>query len=361
MSDALATDLLHAEKHVSSARLSASAPPSHGPPGRSVRTSRLLTCVAAGALVGLGYVAFDVLAESRIGHGTLTGLLASVHAIVDRVSPVVVGAMLGLSAYTLLLRKDLAVAEAAASRSEALRGRLLKVERDQAIWVLAATVLHELNNPLHALGLLLDEYASEPSEGRRAELVERVRVHADRARQHLAVLRSLRGRTEPNLQRIALGDVVRSLAADLGAIAREDRIEVRTECDPAIEARADATYVRTILENLVDNSLSALRSAGGGTITVRLRSEQDRAVVSLTDDGPPIDEEARDHLFEPLRSTKVQGLGLGLPIARALARTMQGDLTLEATDGKVFRLELPMHRDRVGAEGRARGETAGGA
>jgi signal transduction histidine kinase len=319
----------------------------HGPQGRSVRDSRLLTCVAVGTFVGLAYVAFDVLAESRIGHGTLTGLLASVHALVDRVSPVVVGAMLGLSAYTLVLRKDLAAAEAAASRSEALRGRLLKVERDQAIWVLAATVLHELNNPLHALGLLLDEYGCEPSERQRAELVERVRVHADRARQNLAVLRSLRGRTEPNLQQIDLADIVRSLAADLGEIAREDGIEVRAECDPAIEAQADATYVRTILENLVDNSLCALRGSGGGKISVRLRSERDRAVVLITDDGPPIDDEARDHLFEPLRSTKTQGLGLGLPIARALARAMRGDLTLEAAEGKMFRLELPMHRDRL--------------
>jgi two-component system sensor kinase FixL len=303
-------------------------------------------------------VAFDVLAESRIGHGTLTGLLANVHALVDRVSPVVVGAMLGLAAYTLVLRKDLAAAEAAASRAEALRGRLLKVERDQAIWVLAATVLHELNNPLHALGLLLDEYSCEPSERRRAELVERVRVHADRARQHLAVLRSLRGRTEPNLQQIALGDVVRALAADLGEIAREDGIEVRAECDPAVEARADATYVRTILENLVDNSLCALRGAGGGRISIRLRSEQDRAIVSITDDGPPIEDDARDHLFEPLRSTKTQGLGLGLPIARALARAMRGDLTLEAAEGKMFRLELPMHRDRLRAADDAPSSTA---
>jgi two-component system sensor kinase FixL len=324
-----------------------------------VRDSRLLTCVAVGAFVGVAYVAFDVLAESRIGHGTLTGVLANVHALVDRVSPVVVGAMLGLSAYTLVLRKDLAAAEAAASRSEALRGRLLKVERDQAIWVLAATVLHELNNPLHALGLLLDEYGCEPSEQKRAELVERVRVHADRARQHLAVLRSLRGRTEPNLQQIALADVVRSLAADLGEITREDGIEVRAECDPAIEARADATYVRTILENLVDNSLCALRGSGGGRISIRLRSEQDRAIVSITDDGPPIDDDARDHLFEPLRSTKTQGLGLGLPIARALARAMSGDLTLEAAEGKMFRLALPMHRDRLCAADDPPSSTAG--
>jgi signal transduction histidine kinase len=64
--------------------------------------------------------------------------------------------------------------------------------------------------------------------------------------------------------------------------------------------------------------------------------------VRVSDDGPPLDAAARDTLFEPLGSTKTQGLGLGLPIARALARAMRGDLFLEEADQKAFRLELPL-------------------
>ena len=64
-------------------------------------------------------------------------------------------------------------------------------------------------------------------------------------------------------------------------------------------------------------------------------------MVRVLDDGPPLDAAARATLFEPLRSTKTQGLGLGLPIARALARAMRGDLVLEEADHKAFRLELP--------------------
>lgn len=314
-----------------------------------VRDSRLLGCVVAGALVGLLYAVIDGFSESRLEHGTLTGFLANAHVLVDRASPVVVGVTLGLAAYALLVRKDLASAQAAASRAEALRRSLLKVERDQAIWVLAATVLHELNNPLHALGLLLDEHAVERDEGRRAALVERVRLQADRARHHLAVLRSLRGRGEPNLERVALDGIVRSLAEDVGELAKDEGISVRAECDAGVEVRADATYVRTILENLIDNSLCVLRAGAGGSISVRLSAESSVAVVCVSDDGPPLDAEARGHLFEPLRSTKTHGLGLGLPIARALARAMRGDLTLESGSGKSFRLELPLARDGAGA------------
>jgi signal transduction histidine kinase len=309
---------------------------------RVLRDVRLIASVVAGALVGLGYVAFDVLSETRIEHGTLTGVLASVHSVVDRSSPVIVGVLLGVFVHSIFLRRDLARAEAAASRADALRTRLLKVERDQAIWVLAATVLHELNNPLHALGLLLDEHTTERDEMQRADLIERARAHAGRARQHLATLRSLRGLAEPDVEPFSLGQLVRSLAEDMGALAKEDGISVRAEHGLDVEARGDATYVRTILENLVDNSLCAIRDGGGHEITVRLRAEAERAVVYVVDDGPPIDDEAQGHLFEPLRSTKTHGLGLGLPIARALARAMDGDLTLG--NGKSFRLELPLKR-----------------
>lgn len=307
-----------------------------------MRDTRLLACVAAGALLGLGYAVIDGFSEARLEHGTLTGMLAHAHVLVDRASPVIVGVLLGLAAYALLVRKELATAQATASRAEALRRSLLKVERDQAIWVLAATVLHELNNPLHALGLLLDEHAVERDEGRRAELVERVRSQADRARHHLAVLRALRGRGEPNLERVSLDAVVRSLAEDVGELAKDEGIRVHATCDAAVEVRADATYVRTILENLVDNSLCVLRAEGGGSISVRLTADAAVAVVSVSDDGPPLDAEARAHLFEPLRSTKTHGLGLGLPIARALARALRGDLTLESGEKKSFRLELPL-------------------
>jgi signal transduction histidine kinase len=311
----------------------------------AVRDARLLACVASGALVGLAYALVDSFSEARLEHGTLTGVLAHLHVLIDRASPVIVGVLLGLAAYALFVRRELAAAEATALRAEALRRRLLKVERDQAIWVLAATVLHELNNPLHALGLLLDEHALERDETRRLELVERVRVHAERARHHLAVLRSLRGRGEPKLERVSLGPIVRALAEDVGELAKDDGISVRVASNASVEARVDATYLRTILENLIDNSLCVLRDQGGGSISVRVAAEGDRAVVCVADDGPAIDTEARAHLFEPLRSTKARGLGLGLPIARALARAMRGDLTLEGGAGKLFRLELPLERE----------------
>jgi len=308
---------------------------------------RFVAYVGLGALAGAAYVLFDIVAEARIGSGTLTGALARAHAVVDHSFPVLVGALLGVCAHYFRLRAQLFVAQEAAARAEALRVRLHKVERDQAVWVLVAAVLHELNNPMHALGLLLDEVAAlderkEEDGARRGDLVARARAQTERALTHLRTLRSMRGLGEPELERIALDRVIAAVVDDMRSVAAEDGLLVRAECGSAVLASADPAYVRTIVENLVDNSLHALRAGGGGCVTVRVERENGRAVVRVHDDGPPLDAIARASLFEPLRSTKTNGLGLGLPIARALARAMRGDLSLEETQRKAFRLELPL-------------------
>jgi len=308
------------------------------------RDFRLATSVAVGLSLGAIYVVFDLLSESRLRDGTLTGVLAGAHAAIDHTLPFFAGGLLGVSAHYLRLRTELAAARDAASRGEALRERLQKIERDQAIWVLAAAVLHELNNPLHALGLLLDELAGETDTTRARDLTQRARAQTDRALSQLQVLRSMRGLGEPELEPVSLDRVIRSLASDVGSLAREDELAVRFECDTVVLANADATYVRTILENLVANSLHSLRSQGHGVITIRLGADAGHAVVHVQDDGPPFAAGVQSALFEPLRTTKTEGLGLGLPIARALARAMRGDLFLDDAASKSFRLELPLLR-----------------
>ena len=298
--------------------------------------------VLLGVLAGATYVGFDLVSEAKLTSGTLTGTLAGAHYLVDHLIPVLAGGLIGLSIYQLRLRARLAAAEEAAGRAEALRARLLKVERDQAVWVLAAAVLHELNNPLHALGLLLDEYqACADDSAQRAELVERAHAQVRRALAHLETLRSMQGSGEPDAQPIALDRVLDALAADVSALG-ETAVLVRADCPGQVMVNADAGYLRAILENLLDNSLHSLRAAAGGVVTLRLSTEADRAIVHVVDDGPQLEPSVRATLFDPLRTTKSHGLGLGLPIARALARAMHGELSLESAAAKSFRLELPL-------------------
>jgi signal transduction histidine kinase len=305
------------------------------------RDPRLFVYAAVGLFAGVLYVAFDSAAEARLATGTLIGHFAQLHRLIDRSFPILAGGLLGLCLYQLRLSARLAAAEEAASRAEALRVRLQKVERDQAVWVVVAAVLHELNNPLHALGLLLDELSSEAEPSRQTELAARARAQARRALGRLEALRALKSLGEPEAERISLDRTVATLAEEMTALAGPDGVRLHVESAGPLEISADPTYLRTILENLLDNSRQAL-TGHGGAVTIELATEAGRAVVRVSDDGAPIDPQIQSTLFDPLRTTKTHGLGLGLPIARALARAMRGELTLDARGRKVFRLELPL-------------------
>jgi signal transduction histidine kinase len=118
-----------------------------------------------------------------------------------------------------------------------------------------------------------------------------------------------------------------------------------------LEVKADPTRLAQILGNLLDNARRY--TPAGGAITVDLRAGDHTAEVTVTDTGPGIPDDERDRIFERLvrldagRARDHGGAGLGLPIARALARAHGGELTcLPHEDGAQFRLSLP-----VGAAG----------
>lgn len=297
--------------------------------------------VTVGALTGVGYGIADHILDSLASHGGLVGVLYAVHEVIDQVLPVMAGGLLGFALHYVKSRTD--IAREAARKESDLRVRLMKVERNQAAWVVAAATLHEVRNPLHAIGLLLDEIVSvQHDESERAALVERARGQMDRIGEHMGKLRTLTARGQPEMRVVDLPRLVSDVAIDHVKAGGAEHVDVLIEADQNVRAEGDPTYVRIILDNLIGNSLEALRDRGGGKLTIHVASPNGRdAVVRVSDDGHGIDPSIGESgIFEPLRTTKEQGLGLGLSIGRALARAMRGDLTLEARQGPGTTLSL---------------------
>jgi signal transduction histidine kinase len=311
---------------------------------RNAHPRRLGLYIATGAISGVLYIVGDTLVDARLGtsRGSFARVIEGLHHLIDWVLPVVAGALFGVFFHYLALRK--AMAEAERRRAEDLDARLHKVERDQAVWVIAASLLHDLKNPLHTLGLLLDELEAPVAEAERARTVERCRAQLARLADHVDSLKTLPITDKPALPEIELDELVRRLVVELAGIAEADAIRLEVRSEPGLRALAAPSYLRIVLETLIENSLDVLRERGGaGEVDIDLRRAGDRVLVRVSDDGPGIPDAAAESIFEPLRTTKARGLGLGLAIARALSRSMKGDLTLErGGDEKhtTFRLEL---------------------
>lgn len=308
--------------------------------GRGTLVAYVSVGLALGAAYAFANTSFDALARE----GPLATTLQAMHAFVDRVIPVIAGGLLGVALHYGRIRLELARAEA--RRADEVTTRLLKVERDQAVWVVVASTLHEVKNPLHSLGLLLDDLdATMPPDAATAAVLARASAQMERIKESLASLRALAEGARPAIGAVSLDQIARELARDVSPIAARDGILIEVQAAPRVRAFGDPNFVRIILENLVGNSLDVLRARGGaGRVGITVSQGDGEALVRIRDDGPGIDVEVGESLFEPLATTKARGLGLGLSIARALARAMRGEVVYEKSDGgwsTTFLLRLP--------------------
>jgi signal transduction histidine kinase len=102
----------------------------------------------------------------------------------------------------------------------------------------------------------------------------------------------------------------------------------------------DAHQIQGAITNLVANAVDAMPN--GGTLRVEVRVDPDRVVLAVCDTGPGLSPQIRAHLFEPLRSTKASGIGLGLVTARRYVEAHRGRLVcVDVAKGARFEIVLP--------------------
>lgn len=315
-----------------------------------------LAHVAAGLLVGVAYALLnaqtDVWATTDWAHEDATArAFLAFHAFVDRGIPLLAGAATGLGIHWLALRARLARAER--RQTDDLRARLEHVERDQAVWVVAAATLHDVKNPLHTLGLLveeLDELAKAGHTELLAAQAARVRAALDRTVVPLDALRALAQRSRAERRLSGAASIARSVAAGFAPLAAALRVEVSLDLAARADAPVDAEVTRTVLDNVLANALEGAGGRRPRAVSIRLDADDEHVVVRVADDGPGIDAERRASLFEPLHSEKEHGLGLGLPVSRALARSVKGDLALVedgTSPGTCFELRVPIVKEPI--------------
>jgi signal transduction histidine kinase len=298
-----------------------------------------------GVILGVLYAAVNIWFDA-FTFGTAVRPVAPfslVHDFVDRGIPVLTGALLGLFVHYWRVRSELARTERA--RAEELANRLDHVERDRAVWLIAGSTLHEVNNPLHTLGLLLEEMA-QPGAEPSPELMERVRVQLGRIRDKVGALRALANANGPQVAPLRVDEVLGDLISAAESRAAREGIELELASGAEARVSADPKYVRIIVENLIDNAIAALRRCPGPKrVAVDVEAAGGEVAVRVSDSGQGVAPELRETIFEPLATTKERsgGLGLGLAVARGLARAMRGELAYDPRPGwsTTFTLTLP--------------------
>lgn len=206
---------------------------------------------------------------------------------------------------------------------------------------------HELRTPLTPLllqlGLLRREFEGSPAV-KKVELALRQTERLSRlATNLLDVARVNAGSFAVERAEVDLAEVARAVAERHDAEAQRGGVRIEVDALP-VRGMWDGLRLEQVVTNLVTN---ALRHAGGKPVRIGVRSQDGRALLSVSDEGDGITEEAMAVLFQRFARVSTDrllgGLGLGLYISRQIAEALGGTLTVESVEGKgaTFTLELP--------------------
>jgi len=234
------------------------------------------------------------------------------------------------------------------------RREVVRLNRVVTANVLSSSIAHELNQPLGAIlsnteaaQILLK--SNPPDLTQIGDILGDIVRDEQRASEIIVGLRNLlNNRNETDLQYFDLNDTVQEVVRIVAPEAARRKIALTTECTPdALPVRSDPIHLQQVMLNLAMNGMDAMEGCEAGTRNLKIRTQQNpesgTVEVTVADSGKGIPEENLTSIFDAFFTTKPQGTGLGLPIARTIIQTYGGTIWAENRDrSAVFSFRLPL-------------------
>jgi len=252
----------------------------------------------------------------------------------------------------------------AAAIRTAARLKGLQIEADQAARIslaggMSSALAHEINQPITAARALARSARhllgrEPPHLDRAARNLDDMVSQIDHAASIIRRMREFLQRGRPHVSTIEMADLLANAIALVGAEARAAGIDLRVRPVAALPPLfGDRTQLEQVLLNLIRNAIEAIQGERrpGGTIEVGAAPgvTPDQVEVFVADSGPGVTPEMVGQLFEPTRSSKENGLGLGLAISGFIIQNHRGRIWLASNGGgrTEFRFAIPLDAGRT--------------
>src|SRR6266566_1806749 len=247
----------------------------------------------------------------------------------------------------LVISRDLTQHMLAVEELQKAQAELAHVARVTTLGELAASIAHEVKQPLAAI--VADAHASlnwlagaRPDLERVREALEAMVTDGHRAAEVVQRIRQLATKSAPHKARLDINGVIRDVVPLVRAELLRHQVSLQLELAPQLpQALADRVQLQQVILNLVMNGIEAMASVGDRLRELIVRSgphERDQLMVAVHDTGVGIEPNTVDELFSAFYTTKSGGMGMGLSISRSIVEAHGGRLwaTPNEPHGAVF-------------------------
>lgn len=226
--------------------------------------------------------------------------------------------------------------------------KLIRAERDAAWGEVARRLAHEIKNPLTPIQLSAERLSLRLTDKLAENDADMLKRATDTIVNQVGAMKSMVD---------AFASYARMPSAhiaplDLNALIREvltlyDGTAIRTALQNDLPlAAGDATLMRQVIHNLLQNAQDALSGQSDGRVSIQTENLENAVMLTISDNGPGFPEHLMARLFEPYATTKPKGTGLGLAIVKKIIEEHQGSIKVEnqATGGACVCVTLPVFR-----------------
>jgi signal transduction histidine kinase len=235
---------------------------------------------------------------------------------------------------------------------------LARVIRFSTAGELTASIAHEINQPLGSI-LMNAETADAilksptPDIAELKDIVKDILQDDQRASEVIRRMRSLLKKAPFELKNFDLNDVVRETLGFFSSLAIGRKFELVSLITPeALPILGDRIQLQQVILNLVINGIDAMKNTPNENrnISIRTSRVENFAQLSVSDRGSGIPEDKLKEVFEPFFTSKAEGMGMGLSIARTIVEAHNGLISAKNRDhgGATFRIKLPISNDGSG-------------
>jgi two-component system sensor histidine kinase AtoS len=235
------------------------------------------------------------------------------------------------------------------SQEEQFRARTQQLEQRALLGDVTAVFAHEVRNPINNISTGLQLMAMNlPTSDPNQELICRLQQDCDRVADLMKSVLAFARPVEPNkMETVDVGILVKRIRERW----RPHMTRVHVECpEPDIAANVqpilgDVRGLEQVLNNLISNAVQAM-SDTGGTLILKVRpsaEDNNQTEILVSDSGPGIPDDVREHIFEPFYTTKRAGTGLGLSITKQIVTTHKGTIMVTSVPGgTAFQVRFPV-------------------